>query len=154
MLEDYIINEDSPEPSQVTCSNGCPEGAQGRHKFSCYWSGGWFYGHQAAKILGESRDQQELCLEVNGEHFHARRADLLSRQGPAHSRLSRIRYPDVEVHLSTGHDGNIIAILGTATGALRRAGHSAAAEQLAKDLIQTESYDQALNLVQRTVHVT
>jgi hypothetical protein len=149
----WIFEDDRDEFPQVTCANGCPEGAQGRHKFSCFWSGRWFYGGQDAKILGESHDEMTVCLEVNGGHFHADRYELLNAGKPSEL-LSRIRYPHVTVHLSTGHDGNIFSILGTATGALRKAGHKTAAERLAHDLMATGSYDEALRLVQQTVHVT
>jgi hypothetical protein len=146
--DDWIF-EDTPEFSEVTCDNGCPDGAQGRHKFSCSWAGKWFFRTQEAKILGVSKDQPTVCLEVNGEHFHADRHELLVTH-----QLSRVRYPDVEVHLSTGHSGNTMAILGTASGALRHAGYRAAADQLARDVFACESFQEALRLVQETVNVT
>ena len=64
------------------------------------------------------------------------------------------RFPDVHVQLS-GHDGNVFAIIGRVRRALVNAG--AAQEQL--DCFQAEvtnagSYDEALLVVMRWVHVS
>lgn len=66
--------------------------------------------------------------------------------------MSKVKYPDVQVKL-TGTDANIYFLLGRVTAALRRAGHSDAADQLANDLFETGSYDEALALLQATVTV-
>jgi hypothetical protein len=60
----------------------------------------------------------------------------------------------VEIHLSTGHSGNVFMIMGTATRALRAAGYDAAADKLARDLFECDSFQEALRLVQETVSVT
>lgn len=156
-LESYMIDDDdddSPEFSEVTCDNGCPKGARGRHRFSCYWTGDWFYGGQDAKVLGASSDGRHVCLEVNGGHIHAGRYESLSVAAKPHQRLSRVRHPDVVVHLSTGQNGNVFAVLGTVAGALRKAGYASSADRLANDMIAGGSYNEALRLIQRTVSVT
>lgn len=152
-LESYVIDDDDDEP-MITCDNGCPDGASGDHKFSCYWASAWFYGGQDAKVLGASSDGRHVCLEVNGEHIHAGRYESLSVTAKPHQRLSRVRHPDVVVHLSTGQGGNIFAILGTVAHALRKAGYSSSADRLGNDLKACGSYNEALRLMQRTVSVT
>jgi hypothetical protein len=148
---DYIVDEENPEPSMVTCRNGCPEGARGRHKFSCYWAGTWFYQGEEAKVMGESEDQMTVCVfAAHGQadpHFHMSRDEL----GKV---LTRVRHPDVEVHLSTGHSGNTMAILGTVTGALRRAGYGRSADRLTSEVFDSASQHEALRAIQRTVEVT
>jgi hypothetical protein len=131
--------------NEVTCENGCPRSAEGRHKFSCRWAGRLFVEGEPVQVLGERLDADEVCVQFTGssEHRHVSAGDV-----------DRVRYPDVEIHLSTGHDGNIFSILDTATGALRKAGHARAAEQLAVDLFNCGSFPEALQLVEQTVTVT
>jgi hypothetical protein len=69
-------------------------------------------------------------------------------------------FPDVTVHLSTGHDGNIGAVMDTVRRALARADRDgvpdpdAVANWLWKRIFASESPDEALQWVMRTVHVT
>lgn len=150
-VADLIIEDEDGEPSMVTCANGCPEGAKGRHKFSCYWAGTWFYQGEEAKVMGESENQKTVCMYVahgtDDPHFHISRAEL----GKV---LTRVRHPDVTVHLSTGHSGNTMVILGTVTGALRRAGHGQSADRLTSEVFDSASQHDALRAIQRTVEVT
>jgi len=44
----------------------------------------------------------------------------------------------------TGTDGNVFALLGRCTAAMKRAGQSEAAQDLAKRVMQAKSYDEAL----------
>jgi hypothetical protein len=61
-------------------------------------------------------------------------------------------HPDVEVQL-TGTDGNVFALAGKVEKALARAGHYEAAEGLFERLQECQSYDEALQLFMRIVHV-
>ena len=75
--------------------------------------------------------------------------------GPAWAWPEKPKYPEIDVHLSTGQDGNIFMILGAVTGAMRRAGvPGEEIDQFAAGLMDTGSYDEALQLIMRTVHVT
>lgn len=62
------------------------------------------------------------------------------------------KHPDVTVQL-TGEDGNIFFILGRATQALKRAGYAEDAEILAEEVMASDDYDEALQVVMRTVNV-
>jgi hypothetical protein len=61
-----------------------------------------------------------------------------------------VRFPDVTVQLSN-EDGNVFAIIGRVSGALRRAGHPAEADAFAREAMAQPSYDAVLQLVMRTV---
>jgi hypothetical protein len=61
-----------------------------------------------------------------------------------------VAYPDVTIDL-TNEDGNVFAIIGRVTKALKRAGLRAEAEAFAKEAMASESYDAVLQLVMRTV---
>lgn len=64
------------------------------------------------------------------------------------------RYPDVTVPLS-GQDGNIFFIMGRVRGALRKAGVSDADQAAFPDeVMNAGSYEEALRVVMRWVHVT
>lgn len=63
-----------------------------------------------------------------------------------------IQFPDVEVKL-IGESSNIFMLLGITTRALRKAGHHQAADSLAGDVMNSGSYDEALNLIASTVTV-
>ena len=63
------------------------------------------------------------------------------------------RYPDVEVPV-TGQDGNIFAIMGRVTGALRRAGHADQITYFANHITDAGSYDEALERVDQWVSTT
>lgn len=66
-------------------------------------------------------------------------------------------YPGVTVHLSTGHDGNIGAIMGTVRDAMRRAGvpdYTTVMSHLTAEIFGAGSYDESLNIVMRYVSVT
>ena len=62
------------------------------------------------------------------------------------------KFPEVEVQLS-GEDGNVFAIIGRITGALKRAGHRDAANEFGKSALGAGSYDEVLQLAMRTVTV-
>jgi hypothetical protein len=63
------------------------------------------------------------------------------------------RYPDVEVKL-TGTDSNVFMLAGQVTRALRIHGveHADIAEFM-EELMNTKSYDEALQVMMRWVHV-
>lgn len=61
-------------------------------------------------------------------------------------------FPDVVVPL-TGEDGNVFAIIGRVREALRRAGHGGHQSEFVQDMMNAESYDEALAKVQRWVEV-
>jgi hypothetical protein len=97
-------------------------------------------------VLGEQpAPGAELCIQdADGtNHRHVARGDL-----------TRVQFPTVTVHLSTGQDGNIFSIMGAVTRALKSAGHADAVEDFVKELTSTDSYDAALQVVQRTVSVS
>ncbi|ANZ52374.1 hypothetical protein J3996_gp80 [Mycobacterium phage Laurie] len=62
------------------------------------------------------------------------------------------RYPDVEVAL-VGQDGNVFAIIGRVTRALRKAGHGEACNAFTDAMFASASYDDALATVQQWVAV-
>ncbi|AGS81475.1 hypothetical protein TA17A_84 [Mycobacterium phage TA17A] len=62
------------------------------------------------------------------------------------------RYPDVEVAL-VGQDGNVFAIIGRVTRALRKAGHGEACDAFTDAMFASASYDDALATVQQWVVV-
>ena len=64
------------------------------------------------------------------------------------------KYPMVEVHLSTGQNGNIGAIMGTVRSALVRAGLGREADKMWAEIFQAESYSESLQIVMRWVQVT
>lgn len=72
----------------------------------------------------------------------------------------RVFFPDVTVHLSTGHDGGMGAILASVHHALKRSGDLDAAEAeevmawLRARVFASGSYTEALSWVMRTVDVT
>jgi hypothetical protein len=63
-------------------------------------------------------------------------------------------YPNVTVHLSTGQDGNVFAVIGTVRRALDREVGTNAAVQFVTDAFACGSYDEVLRLVMSTVDVT
>ena len=71
---------------------------------------------------------------------------------PVHT--NQPKYPQIEVHLSTGHDGNIGEIMGTVRSALVRAGLGQEADKMWAEIFQAESYDESLRIVMRWVNVT
>jgi hypothetical protein len=72
----------------------------------------------------------------------------------------RVFFPDVTVHLSTGHSGNMGAVLATVHQALGNSGDLDAAEAetvmkwLRARVFAADSYTEALSWVMRTVDVT
>jgi hypothetical protein len=61
----------------------------------------------------------------------------------------------VTVHMSTGQDGNIFAIIGAVRRAMRQAGlEPAELDAFTKAVMLTGSYDEALQTVMKWVHVT
>jgi hypothetical protein len=66
-------------------------------------------------------------------------------------------YPEVTVHLSTGHDGNIGAIMATVRDAMRRAGvpdYGTVMSHLTAEIFGAGSYTESLAIVMRYVTVT
>ena len=96
--------------------------------------------HRAAKAAGD-----QLSREL------AASADAISAV------LSQPLYPDVTVHLSTGCDGNIGAVMATVRVALDRARPGDAAgimASLQSEIFAAESYTESLAIVMRYVTVT
>lgn len=62
------------------------------------------------------------------------------------------KHPDVTVQL-IGEDGNIFFILGRVTQALKRAGYYESSDILAEEVMASDDYDEALQIVMRTVNV-
>lgn len=65
----------------------------------------------------------------------------------------QVQFPEVEVEL-IGQDGNVFAIIGSVSKALKRAGYATAAAQFTEAAMGCESYDAVLALVMRTVEVS
>ncbi len=63
-----------------------------------------------------------------------------------------VQFPDVEVNL-TGRDGNVFAIIGRVSSALKRAGHPEAAKRYVNAAFAAPSYDAVLQLTMQTVVV-
>ena len=66
----------------------------------------------------------------------------------------KAKYPEIEVDLSGGHDGNAFAILGTVKQALRRGGVSSEKTAEFFDEATSGDYDNLLQAVMRWVEVT
>lgn len=82
---------------------------------------------------------------------HAQVDRLSDRQG---HKMDCTR-PDVTVHLSTGQDGNIFMIIGAVRTAMRRANLlSTEMDAFSEAVMDTASYDEALQTVMKWVHVT
>ena len=64
-----------------------------------------------------------------------------------------VKYPDVEVQLSL-EDGNVFAIIGRISGALKRSSHGDGAEEFVEAAMACGSYDDVLRLAMRTVDVS
>lgn len=63
--------------------------------------------------------------------------------------------PAVTAHLSTGQDGNIMFIIGAVRTAMRHAGlEPAELDAFSSAVMDTGSYDEALQEVMKWVHVT
>lgn len=66
--------------------------------------------------------------------------------------MADVTYPDVKVRL-TGTDGNVFAIIGTVSGAIRKVHGKKAAEEFQKKAFNCDSYDAVLLLCMNTVDV-
>jgi hypothetical protein len=64
-----------------------------------------------------------------------------------------VQYPDVHVKL-TGRDGNAMLLIGRVGAALRREVSPEAADAFARSAFDCGSYDELLQLIQRTVQVS
>ncbi len=64
-----------------------------------------------------------------------------------------VKYPDVKVQLS-GEDGNVFAVIGRVSKALKRAGLRNEAEEFTKTAIESGSYDAVLRFCMDTVDVS
>lgn len=62
------------------------------------------------------------------------------------------QFPDVEVQL-TGMDGNVFAIIGRVSSALKKAGHIEAGKEFANCAMDCGSYGEVLVLVDHYVEV-
>ena len=62
-------------------------------------------------------------------------------------------YPDVNVDL-VGEDGNVFAIIGRVSNALKRAGYREAADKFRQDAVRCRSYDEVLQMVVGLVNVS
>jgi len=67
--------------------------------------------------------------------------------------VSQPKYPEVKVQLS-GTDGNVFAIIGKVSLALKRAGLREAAKEINAAALRCKSYDEVLVLCMTTVSVT
>lgn len=144
-----MVNETEREDFPVVCANGCPEGYLGRHKMSCEWAGQLFYNHREVRVLGVSPSDRRVCIEFvneddgDGKHQHVPAANV-----------GHVRYPDVRVQLS-GEDGNTMMIIGRVCRALRHHGYGpGACYEFSADVMNAESYDDALRRVMRWVAVS
>jgi len=63
-----------------------------------------------------------------------------------------IKYPDLNVKM-VGEDGNVFAIIGRVSRALKRAGHREAANEFVEKAISSKSYDEVLCLVMEYVDI-
>jgi hypothetical protein len=94
-----------------------------------------------------------------GDGTYASYDDPVNPPVPGHEDADPERplYPEVTVHLSTGHDGNIGAIMGTVRDAMRRAGvpdYGTVMSRLTAEIFGAESYTESLAIVMRYVTVT
>lgn len=65
---------------------------------------------------------------------------------------AEVRYPDVTVKL-TGGDGNVFAIIGAVTAAVKRAHGPEASQEWSRAAMSQPSYDDVLRLATSTVNV-
>ena len=64
------------------------------------------------------------------------------------------KYPEIEARL-TGCDGNIFMLIAVASRALRRAGvDQSIVSEFAEDVMNSKSYDAALQVIMKWVNVT
>ena len=63
------------------------------------------------------------------------------------------KFPEVKVQL-TGEDGNVFAVIGAVSKALRRAGKAQEANDFSKAAMSCGSYDEVLQLCMKTVEVS
>lgn len=142
-LDDLVVEDDS-EPTGTTCANGCPDGSDGQHKFSCHWAGRqWFVGGHEVKVTGESPDGKTVCVHhvTDNAHAHVKR-----------SQVTPVRYPEVHAQL-TGTDSNTFMLMGVVGKELRRAGHGDRENDMVKDVTSAESYQDALHRLSQWVTV-
>lgn len=64
-----------------------------------------------------------------------------------------VKYPNVKVRLN-GTDGNVFALLGVCTKALKRAGHVDGAKELSDKVFASASYDEAIQHMMSFVDVS
>lgn len=67
--------------------------------------------------------------------------------------LKMVTYPDVEVEL-IGTDGNVFALIGKVSTALKRAGHREGATVFQTKAMNADSYESVLRLIADTVEVS
>lgn len=64
-----------------------------------------------------------------------------------------VKYPHVHVQL-TNEDGNVFALIGKVSKALKRAGEREGAAEFTEAAMKAGSYDEVLQLCMRTVEVS
>lgn len=67
--------------------------------------------------------------------------------------MTTTKHPDIHVQL-TGTDGNVFALMGEVTRALKNAGHRADAQELRVRVFDCDSYGAALSLFAEYVEVS
>ena len=107
-----------------------------------------YHRHRPVAILGTGPDGSQVCIEYkdpeDGGHAHVPAGEITEQ-----------RYPDVEVHLSTGHDSHTGAIMGSVSRALKHAGYSpAVVNEYRAAVFDCQSHDEVLQLAMRWVTVT
>lgn len=65
----------------------------------------------------------------------------------------QVKYPELQVKLSSGVDGNVFAVIATVSRAICAAHGHAAAKEFSDAAFLAESYDEVLQLAMRTVDV-
>lgn len=142
-LDSY--NLDDNDDTQVTCANGCPDGASGQHKLSCQWAGRqWFVGGHEVRVTGESPDGKTVCVERVAERSHVH---------VGRDQVTTTRYPEVHARL-TGTDSNTFMLIGVVSQALRKAGHGDRENDIVNDVTSAESYQDALHRLGQWVTVS
>jgi hypothetical protein len=114
---------------------------------------GWavYYNGELVFSADDWRDIEPALAKINGEPVRP------PVPGHGDADPERPLYPEVTVHLSTGHDGNIAAVMATVREAMRRAGvpdYTTVASHIWAGIFEAGSYDEALNIVMRYVSVT
>lgn len=65
-----------------------------------------------------------------------------------------VKYPEVTAHLSSGVDGNALAVVAVVARAIQRGVSAEAADAYRREALDSESYDALLRHAMSTVNVT